>query len=80
VNEITIEDPIALTGPWIVTRHYNKREEEYPRMENVPVFENQRNPIVNGVTTTLLADEFEDSSSPYPPEVRALSLPNIPTP
>jgi hypothetical protein len=80
VNEITIEDPIALTEPWIVTRHYNRREEEYPRMENVPVFENQRNPIVNGVTTTLLADDIDDSSSPYPPEVRALALPNIPAP
>jgi hypothetical protein len=79
-NQMTIEDPIALTGPWNVRRVYNKREDEYPRMENVPVFENQRNPIVNGVTTTLLADEIDDSSSPYPPEVRALSLPNIPTP
>lgn len=80
VNEITIEDPIALTAPWNVTRNYNRREEEFPRMENVPVFENQRNPIVNGVTTTLLADEIDDSSSPYPPEVRVLSVPNIPTP
>jgi hypothetical protein len=80
VNEITIEDPIALTGPWTVIRNYNKREEQYPRMENVSAFENQRNPIVNGITTTLLADEIDDSDSPYPPEVRALSLPNIPAP
>jgi len=79
-NQMTIEDPIALTGPWSVTRVYNKRGEEFPRMENVSAFENQRNPIVNGVTTTLLADEIDDSDSPYPPEVRALSLPNIPAP
>jgi hypothetical protein len=80
VNEITIEDPIALTGLWTVIRNYNKREEQYPRMENVSAFENQRNPVVNGVTTTLLADEIDDSDSPYPPEVRAFSLPNIPAP
>ncbi len=79
-NQMTIEDPIALTGPWSVTRVHNKRKEEFPRMENVSAFENQRNPIVNGVTTTLLADEIDDSDSPYPPEVRALSLPNIPAP
>ena len=80
VNEITIEDPIALTGLWTVIRNYNKREEQYPRMEIVSAFENQRNPVVNGVTTTLLADEIDDSDSPYPPEVRAFSLPNIPAP
>ena len=34
-NQMTIEDPIALTGPWSVTRVYNEREEEFPRMENV---------------------------------------------
>jgi hypothetical protein len=79
-NQMTIEDPIALTGPWSVTRVYNQREDDFPRMENVSAFENQRNPVVNGVTTTLLADEIDDSNSPYPPEVRAFSLPNIPAP
>jgi hypothetical protein len=77
-NEITIVDPVSLTRPWTVMRRYNKREEEFPRMENVPILENQRNPVIDGVTTTLLADEIEESDSPYPPDLRALSVPNVP--
>ena len=34
-SDITIEDPVAFTGPWKVTRRYVKRPEQYPRMENV---------------------------------------------
>ena len=77
-NEITIEDPVALTEPWTVVRRYNKRMEEYPRMENVPILENQRNPVVDGVTQTLLADEIEDTDSPYPADLRALAIPRVP--
>lgn len=80
VNEMTIEDPIALTEPWTVIRLYNKRTEEFPRMENVSILENQRNPVIAGVTTIVLADDLEDSSSLYPPEVRALAIPSIPQP
>ena len=49
-SDITIEDPVAFTGPWKVTRRYTKRQEQYPRMENVSSLENQRNPLVNGQT------------------------------
>ena len=61
--DITIEDPVAFTAPWKVTRRYLKRPEPYPRMENVSSLENQRNPVVNGETKILLAGD-SDASSP----------------
>jgi len=41
-SDITIEDPVAFTAPWKVTRRYTNRREPYPRMENVSSLENQR--------------------------------------
>jgi hypothetical protein len=78
VNEITITDEIALSEPWTVTRRYNRLDDPFPRMENVPILENQRNPIVGGETQTLLADDFEDTDSPYPPDMRARAVPAMP--
>ncbi len=74
-SDITIEDPVAFTGPWKVTRRYTKRQEKYPRMENVSSLENQRNPLVNGQTGILLD---ADASSPYPDEIRRFAVPRFP--
>jgi hypothetical protein len=78
-SDIAIEDPIAFTGPWHVTRRYSKRREQYPRMENVSSLENQRNPVVNGETKVLLAGD-SDPSSPYPDDIRAFAIPKFPFP
>jgi hypothetical protein len=78
-SDITIEDAIALTGPWKVTRRYTKRREQYPRMENVSSLENQRNPVVNGETKVLLAGD-SDPSSPYPDDIRPFAVPKFPFP
>ncbi|HMI97761.1 MAG TPA: hypothetical protein VK479_14700 [Micropepsaceae bacterium] len=78
-SDITIEDPVAFTGPWKVTRRYTKRREQYPRMENVSSLENQRNPVVNGETKVILAGDA-DPSSPYPPDIRPFALAKFPFP
>ena len=78
-SDITIEDPVAFTRPWKVTRRYRKRPEQYPRMENVSSLENQRNPVVNGETKTLLAGQ-SDTSSPYPDDIRPFAVPKFPFP
>ena len=78
-SEITIEDPVAFTGPWKVIRRYTKRREQHPRMENVSSLENQRNPLVNGQTGVLLAGD-SDTSSPYPDEIRKFAVPRFPFP
>src|SRR5215472_1282586 len=77
-NQITVEDPIAFTRPWKVTKRYVKRDEKYPRMENVSSLENQRNPVINGETKVLLSDQIDDSSSPYPPDLRPFAVPKFP--
>jgi hypothetical protein len=77
-NEITVEDPVAFTRPWKVTRRYVKRQEKYPRMENVSSLENNRNPVVNGETTVVLSDQLNDSASPYPPDIRPFAVPRFP--
>lgn len=77
VSEVTIEDPVAFTQPWTVTRRYIKRDEDYPRMENVPSLENQRNPIVNGETQIILADQ-DDVTSPYSQDIRRFAVPQFP--
>ena len=79
-NEITVVDPVAFTRPWKVTRRYVKRQEKYPRMENVSSLENNRNPVVNGETTVVLSDQLEDSSSPYPPDIRPFAVAKFPKP
>ena len=76
-HDITIEDPVAFTAPWKMIHRYIKRDEQYPRMENVSSLENQRNPLVNGETTVLLGDKTPDLSSPYPEEIRRFAVPNI---
>jgi len=76
-SQITIEDPVAFTGPWKVTRRYTKRNEEFPRMENVSSLENQRNPLVNGETQIILADQ-DDVTSPYPSDFRRFAVPKFP--
>jgi hypothetical protein len=76
-SDITIEDPVALTGPWKVTRRYTRRDEQYPRMENVSSLENNRNPVVNGETKVLLAGD-SDPSSPYPDDLRRVAVPRFP--
>jgi hypothetical protein len=76
-SDITIEDPVAFTAPWKVTRRYNRRREQYPRMENVSSLENQRNPVVNGETKILLAGD-SDPSSPYPDDIRRFAVPKFP--
>jgi hypothetical protein len=78
-SEVTVEDPVAFTGPWKVTRRYTKRREQYPRMENVSSLENQRNPLVNGQTGVLLAGD-SDPSSPYPDDIRRFAVPRFPLP
>jgi hypothetical protein len=78
-SDITIEDPVAFTAPWKVTRRYAKRDEEYPRMENVSSLENNRNPVVNGETKVLLAGD-SDASSPYPDDLRSVAVPRFPFP
>ncbi len=78
-SDIAIDDPVAFTAPWKVTRRYTKRREEYPRMENVSSLENQRNPIVNGETKVLLAGD-SDPSSPYPDDLRPFAVPKFPFP
>jgi hypothetical protein len=77
-DEITITDPVALTRPWVVTRRYNKRNEQFPRVESVSSLENQRNPIVNGETKTLVGEATPDSSSPYPDDIRPFAVPRMP--
>jgi hypothetical protein len=78
-SDITIEDPVAFTAPWKVTRRYVNRREQYPRMENVSSLENQRNPVVNGETKIILAGDA-DPSSPYPPDIRPFALAKFPFP
>ncbi len=76
-SQVTIEDPVAFTRPWVVTRRYIKRDEQYPRMENVSSLENQRNPLVNGETQIILADQ-DDVTSPYSQDIRRFAVPNFP--
>ncbi len=78
-SQITIEDPVAFTRPWVVTRRYTKRDEQYPRMENVSSLENQRNPLVNGETQVILADQ-DDVTSPYPQDISRFAVPRFPRP
>ncbi len=54
--ELTIVDPIALTQPWHVTRHFRKLPKE-TRIFDYACAENNRNPITNtGKTLTLGPD------------------------
>ncbi len=72
-NQLTIEDPVAFTEPWVVTRRYHKLEDPEAYMANVNSLENNRNPVVDGETTMLLgAEGFEfDPDAVYPPDLAA---------
>jgi hypothetical protein len=75
---MTIEDPIALTKPWTVVRRFVKRNESQPRMENVPDIDNQRNPIVNGETQTVLESDVTNARTPYPESLGRVAVPQYP--
>ena len=74
-NQITIEDPVAFTEPWVVTRRYRKLEDPEAYMANVNSLENDRNPVVDGQNTMVLgAEGFEfDPDAVYPPDIAALA-------
>jgi hypothetical protein len=75
---MTIEDPVALTMPWNVVRRFVKRNENQPRMENVPDIDNQRNPIVNGETLTVLETDVTNARTPYPESLGRVAVPQYP--
>ena len=77
---MTIEDPVALTMPWTVVRRFVKRSEKQPRMENVPDIDNQRNPIVNGETLTVLESDVTNARTPYPESLGRVAVPQYPRP
>ena len=74
-NQITIEDPVALAEPWVITRRYRKLEDLEAYMANVNSLENDRNPVVDGENTMMLgAEGFEfDPDAVYPPDLAALA-------
>lgn len=74
-NQITIEDPVAFTEPWVITRRYRKLEDPEAYMANVNSLENDRNPVVDGENTMILgAEGFEfDPDAVYPPDLAALA-------
>ncbi len=49
-DEMTIEDPVALTRPWTVRIRY-RRVTDLGRMTNDDCTENDRNPVVDGKLT-----------------------------
>jgi hypothetical protein len=54
--ELRIEDPLALTAPWHVVRHF-RRLEGGSRVYDYACAENNRNPVTeSGQTLTLDAD------------------------
>ena len=75
---MTIEDPVAFTQPWTVVRRFNKRNEKQPRLENVPDIDNQRNPIVNGETQTILESDVTNARTPYPESLGRVAVPQYP--
>lgn len=70
---ITIDDPVAFTEPWVVTRRYHKLEVPEAYMVNVDIMENERNPVVGGkLTMSLGAEGAEfDPDAVYSPDVAA---------
>lgn len=51
-NQITVEDPIAFTHPWRITRRY-RRVTDIDRMVDEDCMGNDRNPVVNGNFTIV---------------------------
>lgn len=56
--ELTIEDPIALTEPWQVTRHF-RRLPAGTRMYDYACAENNRNPVTDAGQTLTLGPDGE---------------------
>ena len=77
VNEVTIDDPVAFTKPWVVMRHYKRVEDKEPTIQDVSSLEFDRNPIVNGETTIIL-DAVYDENKPYPAAVQPFAAMAIP--
>jgi hypothetical protein len=76
VDELTLEDPEALTEPWVVTRRYNKvTDQKYPTIGNIACAESQRNPIVGGQNTVVLGSERAGATSLYPAEIMPFAVP-----
>jgi hypothetical protein len=78
VNEVTIDDPVAFTRPWVVVRHYERVKERWPTINDVPSLEFDRNPIVDGETTIIL-DAVYDENRPYPEAVQPFAAMEIPS-
>lgn len=78
VNQVTIDDPVAFTRPWVVMRHYKRAEEKEPTITEVPSVEFDRNPIVNGQTTIVLNAVY-DETKPYPAAVQPFAAMEIPS-
>ena len=56
-NQMVLEDPVAFTRPWRVTRLY-KRQPPGTRLDNIYCNDgNERNPVVEGQTTIILGGE-----------------------
>jgi hypothetical protein len=57
-DQITLEDPVAFTKPWHVTRRFKRAPSDLKLIDDFCT-ENNRNPVVNGVPTTVLGSELE---------------------
>jgi len=55
VDELTIEDPVALARPWRITLRY-RRVTGMDRIRNFDCGENDRNPVVDGKLTVTPAE------------------------
>ncbi|HTI67925.1 MAG TPA: hypothetical protein VL460_10325 [Caulobacteraceae bacterium] len=75
VDEMTLTDPEALTGPWKVTRRYNRSKERFAAIGAIACAESQRNPIVDGKNTVTLGSERADTGSLYPAEIMPFAVP-----
>ena len=74
-DQLTFEDPDALTRPWVVVRRYRRVKTPHAPIGNIACAESQRNPIVAGENTVTLGSEKGGSSSLYPPEIMPFSVP-----
>ena len=72
---LTIDDPVALTKPWVVTRLYNRVKEKYPAVGTIACAESQRNPVVNGENTVVLGSERPGATGLYPTEIAPFAVP-----
>ena len=57
IDRITVEDPVALTRPFVVVRRFVRAKPDTRIQDDF--CENERNPIVNGEATVVLGSELE---------------------